>query len=90
MDFKAIERRAREVAEEAAIQRANEIRDLLCKEAGIGTSFGGPPDEFRKVWVPMRAYLIDLLIQRNINSYHHQAEQAAIDKLREIINAPKG
>lgn len=89
MDFKAIEKRAREVAEEAAIQRANEIRDMLCKAAGISTSFGGPPDDFRKAWAPMKAYLNDLLTQRNINAYHDQAEQAAIDKLREIINAPK-
>ena len=90
MDFKEIERRARDVAREEAVSRVRQLRDQLAKEVGIHGGAWGLPDEFTKAWGPIGVYLTNLLTQRNINAYHHQAEQAAIDKLRQIINAPNG
>lgn len=87
MNFSAIEQRARAVAEEAAVVRTDQIRDMICKEVGIGTVFGGPPEDFRKAWAPMAAHLHKLLTQRNLIAYHNQAEQAAIDALKSIINS---
>jgi hypothetical protein len=89
MDFKEIERRARDVAREEAIKRVNQLRDQLAQDVGVHGGAWGVPDDFIKAWAPVSFYLTKLLTQRNINAYHHQAEQAAIDKLRQIINAPK-
>jgi hypothetical protein len=89
MNFKAIERRAEQVAYEAATERTRQLRDQLAKEVGL-LGCWGLDEDFREAWKPIDAFLVGLLTKRNIVAYHNTAEQAAINALKAIINPSAG